>query len=57
MKKKHDYFIWLDHDCDWGGGRLMLRKGEKYEARLVDADVLAGWVKAGAAKMVEAKEE
>lgn len=54
---KEKFFTWIGPPCDWNGGRLFLETGKRYEAALVEADVLAEWVRGGAAQMAKAEEK
>ena len=54
---KDKFFIWVGPSCDWSGGRLILETGKQYEAALIEADVLAEWVRTGSAKMAKAEEK
>lgn len=57
--KTGERFLWLDPSCYWSGpeGGLRLEHGQVYQSRLVDAAVLAEWIRTGAAQMVEDKEK
>ncbi len=52
-------FLWLAASCYWSGAgtTLHLEHGEVYSSRLAEADVLAEWIRTGAAQMVEDKEK
>ncbi len=52
-------FLWLGQSGYWSGpgGGLTLEHGKVYDPRLVDAAVLAEWIRSGVAQMVEDKEK
>jgi hypothetical protein len=55
--KKTERFEWLTASCIWGGGKATLETGKIYEAALFPEDVVAGWVRDGAAKWATTAKE
>jgi hypothetical protein len=53
-KKTDQRFTWLAASGPWNG--LHLETGSTYEAQLVDAEVLAEWIRTGAARMAKAED-
>jgi hypothetical protein len=56
-KTKNQQFVWLAAPGDWGGGKAKLETGKVYEATSFPDDVVAGWVRDGAAKWSTAEEK